>query len=40
VGLKIASLKIDYAFTDLGDSEDRFSHIISLLLDIKPKVRD
>lgn len=40
VGLKIASLKIDYAFTDLGDSEDRFSHIISLLLDIKPKVRN
>ena len=40
VGLKIASLKVDYAFTDLGDSEGRFSHIISLLLDIKPRSRD
>ena len=40
VGLKIASLKVDYAFTDLGDSEGRFSHIISLLLDIKPQARN
>jgi hypothetical protein len=39
VGLKVSALKVDYAFTDLGDSQNRFSHVISLLLDIKPKDR-
>lgn len=37
VGLKIASLKVDYAYTDLGSDENTFSHIISLLLQIKPR---
>ena len=37
VGLKLFSLRIDYAYTDLGDSQDRYSHIISLQLDLKPK---
>lgn len=37
VGLRISSLKIDYAFTDLGDSQNTFSHIISLILDLKPR---
>ncbi len=36
VGLRISSLRIDYAFTDLGSEENTFSHIISLALDIKP----
>lgn len=38
VGLKISSLKVDYAFTDLGSSlGSTFSHIVSLQLDLKPK---
>ena len=37
VGLKIASFVIDYAYTDLGDSQNRFSHVISLMLSLKPK---
>lgn len=38
VGLKISSLRVDYAFTDLGSSlGDTFSHIVSLQLDFKPK---
>ncbi len=37
IGLKISSLKIDYAFTDLGDDRNTFSHVISLLLDFKAK---
>ena len=37
VGLKISSLKVDYAFTDIGDERETFSHVISLLLDLKPK---
>jgi len=37
VGLRISSLKVDYAFTDLGSEENTFSHIISLMLDIKPR---
>lgn len=37
VGLRISSLHVDYAYTDLGDSENRYSHVISLMLDIKPK---
>ena len=40
VGLRIASLKIDYAFTDLGSEENTFSHIISLLLEIKPRKKE
>ncbi|MCB0546450.1 MAG: hypothetical protein KDD19_02625 [Phaeodactylibacter sp.] len=37
VGLRISSLKVDYAFTDLGSEENTFSHVISLLLEIKPR---
>lgn len=37
VGLQIFSLRVDYAFTDLGDSQNRYSHIVSLQLDLKPK---
>ncbi len=37
IGLQISSLRMDYAFTDVGDSQSRFSHIVSLLLDLKPK---
>lgn len=37
VGLQLYSLRIDYAYTDLGDSQDRYSHIVSLQLDLKPK---
>ncbi len=37
VGLQILSFRIDYAFTDLGDSQDRYSHVVSLQLDLKPK---
>lgn len=39
VGLKISALKLDYAFTDLGDQDNTFSHIISLTLDMKKKKR-
>lgn len=37
VGLKISNLYLDYAFSDIGDQESRFSHIISLKLDLVPK---
>ncbi|WP_449401857.1 putative type IX sorting system protein PorV2 [Flavilitoribacter nigricans] len=37
IGLKISKLYVDYAFSDIGDQESRFSHIISLKLDIVPK---
>ena len=37
VGLRISKLSIDYAFSDIGDQESRFSHIISLRLDLVPR---
>ena len=37
IGLRIASLMIDYAYTDLGDSQNRYSHVISLKLDVRPR---
>ncbi len=37
VGLKLGSFLIDYAYTDVGDSQNRYSHIISLRMDMKPK---
>lgn len=37
IGLQLYSLRIDYAFTDLGDSQNRYSHIVSLQLDLKPR---
>ena len=39
IGLKISSLRVNYAFTDLGDERDTFSHVISLVLDLKKKDR-
>ena len=35
IGLKVAAFRVDYAFTDLGDSRNTFSHVISLLLNLK-----
>lgn len=40
VGLKISVLRIDYAFTDLGDENNTYSHIISLILDVKARKRN
>lgn len=38
VGLKIKSVKIDYAYSDMGDSRNKaYSHVISLLVNLKPK---
>ncbi len=38
VGLKIRSIKLDYAFTNVGSTENRsYSHIVSLILQLKPK---
>jgi len=37
VGLKIATLRLDYAFTDLGDQDNTYSHVISLMLDVKAR---
>jgi hypothetical protein len=37
LGLGISSLRIDYAFTDLGSEASTYSHIISLMLSIKPR---
>ncbi len=37
IGLQLYSLRVDYAYTNLGDSQNRYSHVISLQLDLKPK---
>ena len=37
LGLLLKSLQIDYAFTDVGDSRNTFSHVISLRLSLRPK---
>ncbi len=38
VGFRLGRiLRIDYAFTDLGDQRNTYSHVISLLLDIRPR---
>ncbi len=37
VGLKISALRVDYAFTDLGDQRETFSHVISLNLELRPR---
>lgn len=39
IGLKLGGLLVDYAYTDLGDERNTFSHVISLRLSIKPKDR-
>ncbi len=40
VGLVLSGLHIDYAFTDPGDSQNLYSHVISLLLNVKPKKQE
>jgi len=40
VGIVIAGLHVDYAFTDPGDSQNLYSHVISLLLNVKAKKRE
>jgi hypothetical protein len=37
VGLKLGQLNVDYAYTDLGDDRNTFSHVISLQLSIRPR---
>ncbi len=34
VGIKVFKLRIDYAFTDIGASNNTYSHVFSLLLDL------
>lgn len=40
VGLRISVLKLDYAFTDIGDQDNTFSHVISLTLDMKARGKE
>jgi hypothetical protein len=40
IGLQLYSLRVDYAYTDLGDSQNRYSHIVSLQLDLKPRKKE
>ncbi|MFT5747309.1 MAG: hypothetical protein ACI920_002693 [Saprospiraceae bacterium] len=37
VGLKLGRLQLDYAFSNLGDNDNKFSHIISLIFEMKAK---
>ena len=37
VGLKMGRFEIDYAFSNLGDNDNKFSHIISLVFELKQK---
>ncbi len=37
LGLRIAYFHVDYAFSDVGDGQGRFSHVVSLKLDIQPR---
>ena len=39
LGLQLGSLLVDYAYTDLGDDQNTFSHVISLRLGLKPRNR-
>ncbi|PSR11440.1 MAG: hypothetical protein DA408_05135 [Bacteroidetes bacterium] len=39
IGLRLGSLLVDYAYTDLGDNRNTFSHVISLKLGLKPRKR-
>ncbi len=39
LGLKLGNLVVDYAYTDLGDDQNTFSHVVSLRLGVKPRVR-
>jgi hypothetical protein len=35
LGLKIGAFRVDYAYTDLGDARNTYSHVISLVLSMK-----
>lgn len=37
VGFRLGALRVDYAFTDLGDSRQTYSHVLSLLLHFRKK---
>lgn len=37
IGLQLGSLLVDYAYTDLGDDRNTFSHVVSLRLGLKPR---
>jgi hypothetical protein len=37
IGLELGNLQVDYAFTDLGDQQNTFSHVISLSFKIIPR---
>jgi hypothetical protein len=38
VGLQLKAVKIDYAYSDMGDSRNKaYSHVISLIVHLKPK---
>lgn len=39
LGLQLGSLLVDYAYTDLGDDRNTFSHVVSLRLGLKPRNR-
>lgn len=40
IGLKAAAFRVDYAYTDLGDARNTYSHVISLLLSLKKRQND
>lgn len=40
LGLRLGSILVDYAYTDLGDDRNTYSHVISLRLDLKPRNKD
>ncbi|HRF40933.1 MAG TPA: PorV/PorQ family protein [Saprospiraceae bacterium] len=35
VGLKVGALNLDYAFTDLGSQQNTFSHVVSVMLNVR-----
>lgn len=40
IGLNMGSFRVDYAFGDLDDSRNTYSHVVSLLLDLKIRERE
>jgi hypothetical protein len=37
VGLRLGAFHLDYAYTDLGDQRDTYSHVISIMLSLRKK---
>ena len=35
LGLRLGAFRVDYAYTDLGDARNTYSHVISLVLNLK-----